>query len=49
VKIWSADDWQLVKTLSGDSGKVMSVDVSSDGHRLASGEWARTFKLWGHI
>ena len=30
VKVWSADDWQLVRTLSNDkSGKVMSVDVSS--------------------
>lgn len=30
VKIWSADDWQLVKSLSSDSGgKVMSVDVSA--------------------
>lgn len=30
VKVWSADDWQLVRALSNDkSGKVMSVDVSS--------------------
>lgn len=30
VKVWSADDWQHVKTLSNDAaGKVMSVDVSS--------------------
>lgn len=32
VKIWSADDWQLMRSLSGDAGKVMSVDISS-------GEW----------
>ncbi|WFD31567.1 hypothetical protein MSPP1_002606 [Malassezia sp. CBS 17886] len=49
VKVWSADDWQLIKSLSGDSGKVMSVDISSDGQYLASGEWARTFKLWGAL
>lgn len=49
VKLWSADDWQLVASLSGDSGKVMSVDISSDGQYLASGEWARTFKLWGQL
>lgn len=49
VKLWSADDWQLITTLSGDSGKVMSVDISSDGQYLASGEWARTFKLWGQL
>lgn len=29
VKIWSADDWQLVKSLvSDESSKVMSCDVS---------------------
>ena len=44
VKLWSAGDWQLVRTLSGDAGKVMSVDVARDG-TLASGEWARTFKV----
>lgn len=49
VKIWSADDWQLVKSLSGDSGKVMSVDISSDAQYIASGEWARTFKIWGNL
>ncbi|WFC99997.1 hypothetical protein MYAM1_002744 [Malassezia yamatoensis] len=49
VKLWSADDWQLQATLAGDSGKVMSVDISSDGRYLASGEWARTFKLWGEL
>ncbi|KAL4401738.1 U4/U6 x U5 tri-snRNP complex protein [Malassezia pachydermatis] len=49
VKLWSADDWQLVKSLSGDAGKVMSVDISADGQYLASGEWARTFKLWGAL
>ncbi|PKI83608.1 hypothetical protein MVES_002299 [Malassezia vespertilionis] len=49
VKVWSADDWQLTTSLSGDSGKVMSVDISADGKYLASGEWARTFKLWGDL
>jgi hypothetical protein len=30
IKIWSADDWQLVKSMTSDAaGKVMSVDVSS--------------------
>lgn len=29
VKLWSADDWQLVKALSSEAGgKVMSVDIS---------------------
>ncbi|EPQ27010.1 uncharacterized protein PFL1_05294 [Pseudozyma flocculosa PF-1] len=49
VKVWSADDWQLLKTLKGDGGRVMSVDISSDGEYIASGEWSRTFKLWGAL
>lgn len=49
VKLWSANDWQLQKSLSGDSGKVMSVDVSSDGQHIASGEWARTFKVRSRV
>ncbi|WFD36234.1 hypothetical protein MCUN1_003112 [Malassezia cuniculi] len=44
VKVWSAGDWQLVRTLAGDAGKVMSVDIARDG-TIASGEWARTFKV----
>ncbi|KAH9823311.1 serine/threonine-protein kinase PRP4 [Melampsora americana] len=47
VKVWSADDWQLVKALSSEAGgKVMSVDIARDGKFMASGEWTRTFKLW---
>jgi len=46
VKFWSADDWQLIKGISSESGgKIMSVDLSRDGKYLATGEWARTFKL----
>ncbi|KAK7012212.1 WD40 repeat-like protein [Favolaschia claudopus] len=46
VKLWSADDWQLLRTLSTDAGKVMSVDVSSDGKMLASGTYNRNFQLF---
>ncbi|KAF7308772.1 WD-REPEATS-REGION domain-containing protein [Mycena kentingensis (nom. inval.)] len=46
VKLWSADDWQLLKTLSTDAGKVMSVDLSSDGKMLASGTYNRNFQLF---
>ncbi|MBW0487693.1 hypothetical protein O181_027408 [Austropuccinia psidii MF-1] len=47
VKLWSADDWQLIKAMSSEAGgKVMSVDISRDGKFMASGEWTRTFKLW---
>ncbi|KAJ7577061.1 U4/U6 snRNP-specific spliceosomal protein [Mycena floridula] len=46
VKLWSADDWQLLRTLSTDAGKVMSVDVSSDGNTIASGTYNRNFQLF---
>jgi U4/U6 small nuclear ribonucleoprotein PRP4 len=46
VKLWSADDWQLLKTLSTDAGKVMSVDLSGDGKMLASGTYNRNFQLF---
>ncbi|GAA6002493.1 hypothetical protein JCM10207_001149 [Rhodosporidiobolus poonsookiae] len=47
VKVWSADDWQLVRALSNDQqGKVMSVDVSSDARFIASGQGDKTIKLW---
>lgn len=46
VKLWSADDWQLLRTLSTDAGKVMTVDISSDGNLLASGTYNRNFQLF---
>ncbi|KAG6813884.1 hypothetical protein H0H92_006291 [Tricholoma furcatifolium] len=46
VKLWSADDWQLLRTLSTDAGKVMSVDISHDGNLLASGTYNRNFQLF---
>ncbi|KAH8832973.1 WD40-repeat-containing domain protein [Flagelloscypha sp. PMI_526] len=47
VKLWSADDWQLLKSLSTDAGKVMSVDLSSDATMVASGTYNRNFQLFG--
>lgn len=46
VKMWSADDWQLLRTLSTDAGKVMSVDLSSDATLMASGTYNRNFQLF---
>jgi U4/U6 small nuclear ribonucleoprotein PRP4 len=35
VKIWSADDWQLVKSLNSEAGgRVMSVDLAQSGWSL---------------
>lgn len=48
VKIWSADDWQLVNSLKTDEGKVMSVDVASDGKYIASGSYSRSFHLFAN-
>lgn len=46
VKIWSADDWQLLRTLTTDSSKVMSVDFSEDAKLLVSGTYNRNFQLF---
>jgi U4/U6 small nuclear ribonucleoprotein PRP4 len=46
VKLWSADDWQLLKQMTIDAGKVMSVDISSDGNMIASGTYNRNFQLF---
>lgn len=47
VNIFSADDWALVKSLSGHSDKVLSVDISDDARWIASSGHDRTVKLWG--
>ena len=46
VKVWSADDWQLLTSLKTDEGKVMSVDISGDGQTIASGSYSRSFHLF---
>jgi U4/U6 small nuclear ribonucleoprotein PRP4 len=47
VRIFSADDWSLIQTLSGHTGPVASVDYSKDGKWIVSGGHDRTVKLWG--
>lgn len=47
VNVFSADDWSLVKSLSGHSSNVLSVDVSDDAKWIASSGHDRTVKLWG--
>ncbi|KAF7927905.1 hypothetical protein EAE99_005282 [Botrytis elliptica] len=47
VKIFSADDWALVQSLSGHTGNVHSCDVGADGKWIVSGGYDRTVKLWG--
>jgi len=47
VNIFSADDWTLIKQLSGHTGNVLSVDVTQDAKWIASSGHDRTVKLWG--
>jgi U4/U6 small nuclear ribonucleoprotein PRP4 len=46
VKIFSADDWAICKSLKGHSGNVTGVDVSADAKWIASCGRDRTVKLW---
>jgi len=46
VKLWSADDWQLLLTLQTDGSKAMSVDLSADSKLLVSGTYNRNFQLF---
>jgi U4/U6 small nuclear ribonucleoprotein PRP4 len=47
IKIFSADDWTQVQTLSGHTSPVTCVDVSADARWIVSGSHDRTLKLWG--
>lgn len=47
VRVWSADEWALVRDLATDAGKVMSADVSRDGRFIASASYSRSFHLFG--
>jgi len=46
VNIFSSDDWAMCKSLSGHSGNVLSVDVTSDAKWIVSSSYDRTVKLW---
>lgn len=46
IKIFSADDWAVCKTLTAHSGNVTGVDVAPDSKWIASCGRDRTVKLW---
>ncbi len=47
VKIFSADDWAHVATLSGHVGLVQSCDITEKADYIVSGGQDRTVKIWG--
>lgn len=47
VRIWSADEWALIRNLATDAGKVMSVDISPNSKFIASASYSRSFHLFG--
>ena len=46
IKLWSADDWQLQRSIPTDAGKIMSVDISRDAKYIASGSYNRSYQLF---
>ncbi|GAA6071713.1 U4/U6 small nuclear ribonucleoprotein Prp4-like, partial, partial [Tachysurus ichikawai] len=46
AKVWTHPGWSPLKTLAGHEGKVMGLDLSPDGHLIATCSYDRTFKLW---
>lgn len=46
VKLWSADDWQLINSFRMGDSKVMSVDISGDGKYIGAGSYSRSFHLF---
>ena len=47
MKVWNAKTGDLVQTLEGHSGTVMSVCFNHDGSQVASGSRDRTVKVGG--
>jgi WD40 repeat protein len=46
VKLWEASSGRLLASLSGHTGVVWGVALSSDGRLVASGSFDGTVKLW---
>ena len=46
VKFWNPATGELIRTLSGHTGWVVSLAFSHDGQTLASGSYDRSIRLW---
>ena len=46
VRLWSAADWQLLRTLEGHTQSVNSIALSPDGTTLATGSTDASVRLW---
>ncbi|KAJ9472700.1 U4/U6 small nuclear ribonucleoprotein PRP4-like protein [Diplonema papillatum] len=46
ISLWSADTFELVKTLRGHDNKVMGLDISPTDSSIVSCGFDRTWKLW---
>ncbi|GEQ70061.1 hypothetical protein JCM33374_g3737 [Metschnikowia sp. JCM 33374] len=49
VKVWSADNWVKIKTLTGHTDRVSSCEIRSDGEEILSCGWDRTMRAWGRV
>jgi WD40 repeat protein len=46
VRLWDSSSGQEILKLTGHTGIVRCVEFSPDGHRLFSGGWDKTIRVW---